>query len=174
MTRSTNPRRAAAVAALAVAAALTLGACANSAEPGADPTTQGPTAQSPSATPSATPSSTPADPTSAPSDDTSTNTLATPVDGSTVAGPQVEVTGEGTAFEGNLSWRVVTAGTTEVVSENFTTGGANGTIGPFSFTVDLPPGSYTVEVWEPGASDGGGEGASDSRRGLVTSTFTVT
>ena len=102
-----------------------------------------------------------------------TVSIAAPSDGASIAGPQVEVTGAGTAFEGNLRWQALTAGTTDVVQEGFTTAGANGTVGPYAFTVELAPGSYTIEVWEPGESDAGGEGATDGRLGLVTSTFTV-
>jgi len=97
------------------------------------------------------------------------NAITTPADGATVAGPQVTVTGVGTAVEATLRWRVLTAGTTDVVTEDFTTAGANGVIGPFTFTVELPAGSYALEVWEPGASD-----TTTPRHALVTSTFTVT
>ncbi|RYV52565.1 Gmad2 immunoglobulin-like domain-containing protein [Pengzhenrongella frigida] len=185
MTRSTNPLRASlrpvrsagpgrviAVATLAVAAALTLGGCAD-----ADTTPSASTeaTESPSATPSSTPTTSPeAEPAETPAtDETGTTTIATPADGSTVAGPQVEVTGAGTAFEGTLTWRVLAAGTDDVVTENFTTGGANGTIGPFAFTVELAPGSYTLEIWEPDMSDGEGDGVDDAPRGLATTTFTV-
>lgn len=160
--RTSGPRRTVAVAAVAIAAALALTGCADASAPGADATSA-----SSSATPSTTAVPTPSD---EPDAGTTTTTIATPADGSTVTGPQVEVTGAGTAFEGTLRWRVVTAGTDDIVTENFTTGGANGTVGPFTFTVDLVPGSYTLEIWEPDMSEG--EGA-DAPRGLATTTFTV-
>ncbi|MGV8965301.1 MAG: Gmad2 immunoglobulin-like domain-containing protein [Cellulomonas sp.] len=181
MTRSTHLPRTTrtasarwAVAAVAVAAALTLSGCANGDEPGAAASTDTSMSPSASATPSPSPSASPVDQTTAPVEPTNgTVTIAAPADGATVNGPQVDVTGEGTAFEGNLRWQALTAGTTDVVQEGFTTAGANGTVGPFSFTVELTPGTYTLEVWEPGTSDAGGEGATDGRLGLVTSTFTV-
>lgn len=166
-TRGTDRRRSRAVAALAVVAALTLAGCAGTDEPGAEPTTQTASAMTPAPTTPAPAATTPAP------EPAGANVIATPADGSTVAGPQVEVTGEGTAFEGTLSWRVLTAGTAEIVTENFTTAGANGEVGPFMFTVELTPGTFTLEVWEPDMSDGAGDGATDGRRGLATSTFTV-
>jgi len=90
-----------------------------------------------------------------------------------VAGPQVEVTGEGTAFEATLLWRVLRAGTADVVTESFTTAGANGEVGPYAFTVELAPGTYTLEVWEPDMSDGAADDGAADRGGLVASTFTV-
>ncbi len=179
MTHSTHPPRPTrpasarwAVTSVVVAAALTLSGCANGDEPGAAVSAD--TSASPSAEPSPTPSASPVDQTATPVEPVNaTVTIAAPADGATVAGPQVEVTGAGTAFEGNLRWQALAAGTTDVVQEGFTTAGANGTVGPYAFTVDLTAGSYTIEVWEPGESDAGGEGATDGRLGLVTSTFTV-
>ncbi|WP_407344042.1 Gmad2 immunoglobulin-like domain-containing protein [Pengzhenrongella phosphoraccumulans] len=183
MTRTTNLHRALprtsrsasarwTVAAVAVVAALTLTGCASGDEPGSQPSTaaSADSSASPSASSAPTPSATPVDDTGDPA---GTVTLTSPADGATVTGPQVEVTGEGTAFEGNLRWQALAAGTTDVVQEGFTTAGANGTVGPFVFTVELAAGSYTLEIWEPGESDAAGEGAADARRGLVTSTFTV-
>lgn len=98
------------------------------------------------------------------------NSITAPAPGDEVAGPIVTVTGEGTAFEATLLYRVTTAGGTEVVAEGFTTAGANGEVGPYSFDVELEPGEYTVQVWEPGMGEGddGGE-----PRNLVEVTFTV-
>ena len=163
-----------AVASVAVAAALTLSGCANGDEPGAAASVDASASTSPSSAPSPTPAASAVDQTADPVDPANeTVTIAAPADGASIAGPQVEVTGAGTAFEGNLRWQALTAGTTDVVQEGFTTAGANGTVGPYAFTVELAPGSYTIEVWEPGESDAGGEGATDGRLGLVTSTFTV-
>ena len=164
MTRTARSRPA---LALVIAAALALTGCAGTDEPGAAPS---------SATTEAMPPE--PDPTTATTATTSpapagANTITTPADGSTVAGPQIEATGEGTAFEATLLWRVVRAGTGVVVTENFTTAGANGEIGPYAFTIALTPGSYTLEVWEPDMSDGGTESDGPDRTGLVTSTFTV-
>lgn len=99
------------------------------------------------------------------------NVLTAPLDGSTVAGPTVTVSGQGTAFEATLSYRVLVAGSQDVVAEGFTMAGANGEVGPFSFDVDLTPGSYTVQVWEPDMSDG--EGTLGTFGNLVEATFTV-
>lgn len=98
------------------------------------------------------------------------NSITDPPSGGDVAGPTVTVAGEGTAFEGTLLYRVTPADGTDVVAEGFTTAGANGEVGPYSFEVDLEPGEYTVQVWEPGMGEGdtGGE-----PRNLVEVTFTV-
>jgi len=165
-----------AIATFAVVAALTLAGCAGSAQDGAAPSSSTPAVTATtSPTGSATTSPTGSATTPAPAP-TGPNRITTPADGSTVAGPQIDVTGEGTAFEGTLSWRVLSAGTSDVVAKNFTTAGANGTVGPFTFTVSLKPGTYTLEVWEPNMSDSTSTSTSgtDSRTGLVTSTFTVT
>lgn len=153
--------------ALAIAATLALTGCAETDEPGSAPSAATTEAMTPEPDPTtATTATTPPAPAGA-------NTITTPADGSTVAGPQIEVTGEGTAFEATLLWRVVQAGTDVVVTENFTTAGANGEIGPYAFTITLSPGSYTLEVWEPDMSDGGAEGDEPNRTGLASSTFTV-
>lgn len=98
------------------------------------------------------------------------NSITAPAPGAEVAGPTVTVTGEGTAFEATLLYRVTPAGGSDVLAEGFTTAGANGEVGPYSFEVDLEPGEYTVQVWEPGMGEGdtGGE-----PRNLVEVTFTV-
>lgn len=99
------------------------------------------------------------------------NTLDQPRSGATVEGPAVTVGGEGTAFEGTLEYVVLDAGTGDVVDEGFTQAGANGEIAEYSFELDLEPGSYTVQVYEPDVSDG--ESADGPQRNLVEVTFTV-
>jgi hypothetical protein len=154
---------------LAVLVALAVPGCAGPAEPGTAPSSA--SSQRPAGTIPPAPARTgPA--TSAPT--TGTTSITSPAQGSTVAGPQVAVTGAGTAVEGTLSWRIAAAGSTAVVLEGFTTAGANGVVGPFSFTVDLQAGRYTLQVWEPGLADGATADAGAGRRGLVTATFTVT
>ncbi len=98
------------------------------------------------------------------------NSITAPTAGAEVAGPSVTVTGEGTGFEGTLLYRVTPAGADDVVAEGFTTAGANGEVGPYTFEVELEPGEYTVQVWEPGMGEGdaGGEPLN-----LVEVTFTV-
>ena len=173
MLRLTIQRRSSVVAALAVAAALTLASCAGAEEPAGSATVAPVSATAtPSTTPSPAPTPVPsASPTATAAAPAGTTTIATPADGSTVPGPAVAVTGVGTAFEGTLTWRVLRAGTQDVVTEDFTTAGANGEIGPYTFTVQLTPGSYTLEVWEPDMKDGTATGS--ARRNLATSTFTV-
>lgn len=153
---SRMPRRAAAalVAAVAVAA---LSGCQSGtpADASSSPTT------SPSATPSATPEPSPS-PTPDPTASTGptagptagSNRILSPQDGAAVPGPVVTVSGEGTAFEGTLLWRALPAGSTEPAAEGFTQGGANGEVGPFTFDVELAPGTWTIQVWEPGMGEG--------------------
>lgn len=149
---------------LVTAAALALAGCADP-DDGASPSTPPPGGtSSPEETPSPSPSTYP--------DDRATNgttTLESPTSGAVVAGPTVTVSGTATAFEATLAWEVVPAGGGDPVQEGTTMAGANGEIGPFSFTVDLEPGTWTVRVWEPDVSDG--EGSGDER--LVSATFTV-
>jgi len=121
------------------------------------------------ATPTPSPTPTPAAPAPEPAVN-GTTTVTSPLEGEHVAGPVVTVTGSGTAFEATLSYRVLRAGTDEVVAEGWTTGGANGEVGPFTFDVELAPGAYVVEVWEPDMSDGA---VGQDRRHLVQVTFAV-
>ena len=140
-------------AALLVVAALPLAGCqTGTADPSATPAPTETTASpSPSPSPSIeatpSPSATPAQ-----ADATGTTTIDTPATGAMVAGPTVTVSGTGTAFEATLLYLVSDADGASV-REGFTTAGANGEIGPFSFEVTLDPGTYTVEVWEPGMGE---------------------
>ena len=78
--------------------------------------------------------------------------IESPEQGETLASP-VTVWGQSATFEANVVWRVKQDG--ETVARGFTTSkGANGVFGPFSFTVDLPPGDYTVEAFEESAENG--------------------
>ncbi|GEN78550.1 Gmad2 immunoglobulin-like domain-containing protein [Actinotalea fermentans] len=96
------------------------------------------------------------------------NSITAPTAGAEVPGPTVTVTGEGTGFEGTLAYRVTRAG--EVVAEGYTTAGANGEVGPYSFDVALDPGEYTLQVWEPGMGEGDSDGDARNR---VEVSFTV-
>lgn len=92
--------------------------------------------------------------------------LDAPVEGETVSSP-VTVTGEAAAFEANVPWQVLDPGGTEVTS-GFTMTSEGQTFAPFSFEVELDPGTYTVVATEDDPSDGeAGTPMSDSR------TFTV-
>lgn len=103
------------------------------------------------------------------------NSITSPTPGATVEGPEVTVTGEGTAFEATLNYRVLVARTTDVVlGPDYTMAGANGEIGPFTIELSLDPGEYTVQVWEPDMTGGEGEGDDPGdERHLVEVTFTV-
>lgn len=129
------------------------------------------------ATPTPAATATPAAPatspvTPLPSDQPSAgpNVITTPTPGSTVSGPQVTVAGSGSAFEGTLNWEIVPVGSTTPVASGFTSAGANGTPGPFTFSATVPTGTMTVAVWEPDMSSGE---AGTARHNLVTVTFTV-
>ena len=79
-----------------------------------------------------------------------------------VVGRTVEIDGEAAAFEANVPWQILRDG--ETVDDGFATAKTCCTFSPFSFTVELEPGSYEVIVTEDDPS--GGEGRppmSDSR-----------
>ncbi|HWS57508.1 MAG TPA: Gmad2 immunoglobulin-like domain-containing protein, partial [Actinotalea sp.] len=77
-----------------------------------------------------------------------------PREGATSASP-LTVSGEAAVFEATLPWRVLdTAGTEVAAGVAMTAEGQ--TFAPFSFTVDLEPGTYSIEITEDDPS--GGEG----------------
>ena len=79
------------------------------------------------------------------------------------SGATLTVTGEAAAFEANVPWRVLDATGAEVAA-GFTMTSEGMTFAPYSFTVDLPPGTYTVVVQEDDPSDGeAGAPMSDTR-----------
>jgi len=144
-------------------------------DPPSSPTATSQESPSPSDTPTASPTPEPTEPEGLPEAAAPTaagdNTISSPADGATVGGPRVVVAGTGTAFEATLLWRVVVAGTDQVVAEDFTMAGSMGEIGPFEFEVELPPGTYQAEVWAPDMSDG--EAGGPDRIDLVAVTFVV-
>jgi hypothetical protein len=71
------------------------------------------------------------------------------------SGRKLTVSGEAATFEATVPWRVVDA-TGAVVRKGFTTAQEGMTLSPYSFSVRLKPGTYTVEVSEDDPS--GGEG----------------
>jgi len=97
--------------------------------------------------------------------------VLSPGEGATVPAGSVEVTGTGTAFEGNFLWEVRDVGTDEVVADGFTTGGSMGEFGEFAFTVELSAGEYVLEVYQPDES--GGESAEGPRMYPDTKRFIV-
>jgi hypothetical protein len=74
-----------------------------------------------------------------------------PTQGEVVASP-VAITGESQTFEGNVRWSITQDG--EIVRQGFTTGGGFDAYAPFSFKATLPPGEYTLKLWEPNAASG--------------------
>lgn len=89
--------------------------------------------------------------------------IDTPVEGAEVDSP-FEVSGEAAAFEANVPWRVLDSAGTEVVTSGFTMTSEGQTFAPFSFSLDLEPGTYTVEISEDDPSGGaGGTPMTDTR-----------
>ncbi len=94
--------------------------------------------------------------------------INSPGEGDTVASP-VRVTGEASAFEATVLWRVLDAGTGAVVQSGFTNAAEGFRLTPFEFTVTLTPGEYVIEATEDDPS--GGEGFAphvDTKRITVT------
>ena len=90
-----------------------------------------------------------------------------PAEGASTGSP-VTVAGDAAVFEANLLWHVLDAAGTEVAS-GFTMTAEGQTFAPYSFTVDLEPGEYTVVITEDDPSGGeGGAPMSDSRAITVT------
>lgn len=92
--------------------------------------------------------------------------IDTPTEGATVSSP-VTVSGEAATFEANVPWRVLDP-QGKVVKKGFTTAAEAFTFSPYSFTVKLKPGTYTIEVSEDDPS--GGEGGTPM---VDTRTITV-
>lgn len=65
------------------------------------------------------------------------------------------VEGVGTGFEGTLLYTLTDASGAEVARDSVSAG-ANGTYADFSFTADVPAGTYTLAVFAPDESDGEG------------------
>ncbi|GAA2724185.1 Gmad2 immunoglobulin-like domain-containing protein [Cellulomonas aerilata] len=75
-----------------------------------------------------------------------------PTEGAATGSP-VTVAGEAAVFEATLPWRVLDTAGAEVTS-GFTTTSEGQVFAPFSFTLELAPGTYTVEISEDDPSDG--------------------
>ena len=91
--------------------------------------------------------------------------IDTPREGATVSSP-VRVEGDAAVFEATLPWRVLDQSGAEVTSGTATTAEGQ-TFAAYSFSVELEPGSYTVEITEDDPS--GGEGGA-----LMVDTRTIT
>lgn len=147
-------RRPALLLTLVAAAAVATG-CTTGSDPAPTPTTTGaPTTTSVAPTTTTAAPTTPLVTVTPAVNDTTI--LATPLEGSTVEGPTVEVSGEATAFEGTLSWLVYPAGGNpdDPAQQGSAMTGANGEVAPFSFTIELEPGRWVVQVFEASAKDG--------------------
>lgn len=88
-----------------------------------------------------------------------------PREGAEVESP-VTVSGDAAAFEANVPWRVLDENDAEVEA-GFTMTSEGQTFAPFSFEVELEPGTYTIEISEDDPS--GGEAGTP-----MTDTKTVT
>ncbi len=75
-----------------------------------------------------------------------------PQQGQVLHASPVTIDGVGTAFEGQLSYSVVSSDGT-VVASGTTVGGSTARA-PFTITTPLRPGTYTVTVWAPDVSNG--------------------
>lgn len=85
-----------------------------------------------------------------------------PAEGATVTSP-VTVSGEAAVFEANLLWAVLDSSGAEVQS-GFTMTAEGQTFAPYSFDVELEPGTWTIVITEDDPSDGeAGELMTDSR-----------
>ncbi|HYJ69121.1 MAG TPA: Gmad2 immunoglobulin-like domain-containing protein [Nocardioidaceae bacterium] len=74
-----------------------------------------------------------------------------PSQGETVSSP-VSITGESSTFEGNVLWQITSDD--RVAKKGYTTGGAFGLYDTYTIKAALPPGDYTVKLWEPNAASG--------------------
>jgi hypothetical protein len=74
-------------------------------------------------------------------------------DGATVTSP-FTVQGRASAFEANVQWELMQGET--VVKRGFATAAECCTMSPYSFTVEAPPGDYTLRVHDEDPSDGEG------------------
>ncbi len=93
--------------------------------------------------------------------------IDTPGEGAEVSSP-VTVSGEAAAFEANVPWTVLDADGAEVQSGNTLTSEGQ-TFAPYSFTVELEPGTYSIVITEDDPSDGaGGTPMSDSKTVTVS------
>ena len=93
--------------------------------------------------------------------------IDSPTEGASVTSP-VTVSGEAAAFEATVPWRVLDD-QGKVVQKGFTNAAEAFTFSPYSFTVELDPGTYTIEVLEDDPSGGeGGTPMKDTRTVTVS------
>ncbi len=87
--------------------------------------------------------------------------IASPGDGAHVS-TTFEVRGQAAAFEANVVWALKQGST--VVRHGFTTATECCTLSPYSFTVQAPPGVYTLVVHDTDESGGEGVGTSQDTK----------
>lgn len=80
--------------------------------------------------------------------------IASPTSGAKVPAGKVTVTGVASTFEANVVWEVLNS-SDAVVKSGFTTAAECCTLSPYSFTVDLQPGTYTVVAHDTDESGAG-------------------
>jgi hypothetical protein len=80
--------------------------------------------------------------------------IDSPSDNAVINTPSIQVFGEAATFEANVQWQVL-RGTTMVAHGHASAGQAM-EFSPYRFSVPLPPGRYTLRVFEADESDGEG------------------
>ncbi len=75
-----------------------------------------------------------------------------------------EVRGRAATFEANVVWELKQGG--HVVKRGFTTATQCCTLSPYSFTVSVDPGRYTLVVHDTDESDGEGVGTSEDTKDI--------
>lgn len=88
-----------------------------------------------------------------------------PAQGASVTSP-FRVEGVAATFEANVVWELKQGDT--VVKQGHTTAREAYTMAPYSFTVDVPPGHYTLVVHDSDAAGEGGPGYRDTKQITVT------
>lgn len=95
--------------------------------------------------------------------------VTSPQEGQRLAAGKVTFTGFGTSFEATFGWKVQSSSGAVVAKGSAMGGTGDGKFGTFTFTANLTPGSYSVEVSTDDAS-GGAEGPGPA---VDDKTFTV-
>ncbi|WP_027860822.1 Gmad2 immunoglobulin-like domain-containing protein [Marmoricola sp. URHB0036] len=90
--------------------------------------------------------------------------IEAPAQGATVP-TQFTVTGRAATFEANVVWELKRGDAT--VRNGFTTAQECCTLAPYSFTVNAPPGDYTLVVHDTDESDGEGIGTSEDTKDIT-------
>lgn len=91
--------------------------------------------------------------------------IDTPAEGETVTG-SLKVSGEASTFEATVLWRVLDAEGKEMEA-GYATAEEGMKLSPYTFSVKLEPGTYTVEVTEDDPSGGEGGASSVETRTII-------